>query len=120
MTKKENPGRFLFLHAIILLYTLASVCAKFASGQAFFSEKFFLFYAFELFLLGIYALLWQQVIKKMALSLAYASRAASVFWAILWSAVIFKERITWNNLAGALIVLAGILIVNGGRETADA
>ena len=33
----------------------------------------------ELFVLGIYAILWQQIIKKFDLTVAYANRGVAIF-----------------------------------------
>ena len=62
----------LVLQAVIVLYTFSSVAAKLASGQEPFSAPFLLFYLAELTILGVYALLWQQLIRKFELSVAYA------------------------------------------------
>lgn len=102
----------LILQAIVMVYSLSSVMAKFASGEALFSLKFFLFYGLEFFALAVYAVLWQQVIKKIDLSIAYANRAMNLFWAIIWSVVIFNEIVSIKNIIGVLIVFIGIVIVN--------
>ena len=53
-----------FLQAIIVVYTLSGIAAKFASGFEFLSFEFIACYGAEIFALGIYAILWQQVLKK--------------------------------------------------------
>ena len=63
--KKKTKLRDIFiLQIVIAIYTLSTVCAKFASGQEFLSFKFILFYGIEMLILGIYAIIWQQLIKK--------------------------------------------------------
>ena len=62
--------------------------------------------------LGIYALLWQQVIKKFELSIAYANKAITLLWALVWGIVIFHEQITAGKVIGILLVMAGIFILN--------
>ena len=71
-----------------------------------------LFYGLEVVILGIYALLWQQVIKKYDLSIAYANKAVTLIWALLWSVILFKEHLKWNQIVGVLIVIAGIYMLN--------
>lgn len=103
---------FIFLQFVIIIYTLSGVCAKYASRESFFSFNFFLFYGFELLILAIYALLWQQVIKKFDLSIAYANRACALLWSMVWSILFFHEVVTVKNVIGVLIVILGTIIVN--------
>lgn len=109
---KKSFSWFIFLQFVIIIYTLSGVCAKYASGSSFFSFNFFLFYGFELLILAIYALLWQQVIKKFDLSIAYANRACALLWSMVWSVLFFQEVVTIKNLIGVLIVILGTIIVN--------
>ena len=112
-TNKKNLIRnILILQVIIAVYTLSSVVAKFASGKEFFSIEFFIFYGIEIVILGVYAILWQQIIKKFQISIAYANRAMSLLWAILWAVVFFHEEVTIKNIIGVIIVIIGTIIVN--------
>lgn len=97
---------------VILIYSFATVVAKLAAGQEFLSIGFIIFYAIEIIILGIYAICWQQVIKKFDISIAYANKAMSILWAILWAVIFFRESITINNVIGVIIVLIGTIIVN--------
>ncbi|HIV93093.1 MAG TPA: DMT family transporter [Candidatus Eisenbergiella stercoravium] len=121
--KKKNEGRkelrlrdILILQAVIVIYTLSSVMAKLASGEEPFSAPFLLFYLAELMILGIYAVLWQQMIKKFELSVAYTNRAMALLWSMLWAVVLFHDRVSVKNIIGVALVIAGTLIVNGGKE----
>ena len=66
----------------------------------------------DLLSLGVYAIIWQQIIQKTDLSVAYTNKAMTIFWSMLWSFLIFKEKITWNNILGVVIIFTGILLVN--------
>lgn len=110
--KKNLIKNILILQAIIAVYTLSTVAAKFASGKDFLSFEFILFYGIEIFILGVYAILWQQIIKKFQISIAYANRAMSLLWAILWAVVFFHEEVTIKNIIGVIIVIIGTIIVN--------
>ena len=103
----------LILQAVIIVYTLSSVMAKLASGQEPFSIRFCLFYLAELFVLGLYALLWQQMIKKFELSVAYANRAMALLWSLVWALIFFHDRVTVKNVIGVILVIIGTFIVNG-------
>lgn len=116
--KRINWKDFLMLQAVFMIYSISSVVAKFASGNEVMSFKFILFYGLDVLILGIYALLWQQVIKKFELSVAYANKAITLLWALIWGILIFKEQITVGKVIGILLVMAGIFILNGGEEKA--
>lgn len=109
---------FLMLQAVFMIYSISSVVAKFASGNEVMSFKFILFYGLDVLILGIYALLWQQVIKKFELSVAYANKAITLLWALVWGILIFREQITVGKVVGILLVMAGIFILNSGEEKA--
>lgn len=103
----------LFLQGIVLIYTLAGVAGKFASGYTFLSQGFIVCYVIEIVILGIYALLWQQIIKRFDLSVAYANRSIALLWSMIWAVMLFHEKITILNMVGVMIVIAGTVIVNG-------
>lgn len=102
----------LVLQVIIIVYTLSGICAKFASNNEFLSVNFILFYGLEIGVLGIYAVLWQQVLKKFDVSVAYANRSVALIWSLIWSVLLFGERITIKNIIGTIIVILGIVVVN--------
>ena len=112
--KKLRLKDILVLQAVIVIYTLSSVMAKLASGQEPFSAPFLFFYLIELMILGVYALLLQQMIKKFELSVAYTNRAMALLWSMLWAVVLFHDRVTVKNIIGVALVIVGTLIVNGG------
>lgn len=66
--------------------------------------------------MAVYAVLWQQILKKVPLNLAYANKAVTLVWGMVWGAVIFKEHISVSNIIGAVIVLAGVLLMVTGGE----
>jgi drug/metabolite transporter (DMT)-like permease len=70
----------------------------------------------EFVLLGVYALLWQQMIKRFELSVAYANRSMAVVWSMVWAVVFFHDTITLRNVIGVLLVVAGTVIINTDKE----
>ncbi|SHK75516.1 transporter [Hespellia stercorisuis] len=112
MWKQNKVKEVLILQSVILIYTLATVASKFASGYTFLSLPFIGFYGAEILILGVYAILWQQIIKKFDISIAYANRAFGIFWSLIWAVLFFKEAITWKNILGIVIVFLGIMVVN--------
>ena len=114
--KKGLMLEIIAVQAIVAIYSISTVVAKFASQQAFFSMRFLLLYGMEILCLGIYAILWQQVIKYMEISVAYANRAIGLLWTLLFATLFFRERITVQNVIGVIIVIAGTMIVNSEDE----
>jgi drug/metabolite transporter (DMT)-like permease len=110
--KKSNLKIILFLQTAVVLYSCSGIAGKFASRFPFLSFGFIACYALEILALGIYAIVWQQIIQKTELSVAYTNKAMAIFWSMLWSFLIFKEKISLNNIAGVLLIFAGILLVN--------
>lgn len=116
----NDSKAILGLHGMLVLYSLSSICGKLASGFPFLSAGFIVCYGGMIALLGIYALGWQQVIKRLPLTFAYANRAVTVVWGIVWGALFFSEPVTAGKLAGALIVLAGVVLyATSGDDAQD-
>ena len=66
------------LHLILMLYSLSSVCSKLAGQAEFMRLRFILCYGGTLSLLFLYAIAWQQIIKALPLTLAFANKAMTV------------------------------------------
>lgn len=107
--KKIN--NYTFLHLLLLFYSFCGVFSKLASSEKFLSFKFCLFYGISIMILGIYAILWQQILKRFSLTTAFFNKAVTIVWGMLWGLIIFGEKITINMLIGTLIVLCGIALV---------
>lgn len=110
--KHKKIRNIVVLQFVVMIYTLATVAAKYASGYAPMSREFVFFYGVEIFILGMYAILWQQMIKRMDLSIAYANKAFGIFWTLLWAVLFFKETVTWKNVIGIIVVFLGVMVVN--------
>jgi len=105
-------GSFLLLHVGFFVYSLVTVFAKEAGVHAGMSRLFVVFLVAEVLALGVYALLWQQSLRRFPLTPAYASKGIVVVWNLVWAVVLFHERITAENLLGAVLVIVGIMIVS--------
>ena len=114
--KKTKLKEIFILQIVIAIYTLSTVFAKFASGQEFMSFKFILYYGLEMLILAVYAVVWQQLIKKFDISVAYANKAMGLLWSIVWAILIFNETITIKYVIGVVIVIVGTIIVNSEDE----
>lgn len=114
--KRISLKSILILQLVVVIYTLSSVAAKGAAGYEMLSWQFIFFYGLEIAILGVYAILWQQIIKRFDLSVAYANRSMAILWSLVWAVIFFHEKITVNNVLGVLIVLAGTMLVNTDDE----
>ena len=90
---------------------MSGICAKKAANTDFLSFWFVFWYALEIIDLGLYAVVWQQIIKHLPLNTAYANKAVTIAWGILWGALFFQETVKWNMIVGALIVIIGVIVV---------
>ena len=108
--KNKTTIYVIVLQVAILMLSFGAVFSKFAGREEFLSFKFILFYGLLLFILFVYAIIWQQVLKNISLVVAYACKGLSVIYAMIWGKLIFKEKITWNMLLGAAVVLIGVYI----------
>lgn len=113
MMKKriEKVVWFLLLHCLLFVYSFSDIVSKLASGQEFLSLKFIFLYGTVIFLLGIYAIFWQQILKKISLITAYANKSVTIIWGMFFGAVLFKEQIHWNQILGAAIIILGVYFV---------
>lgn len=107
---KQNWKVLVSLHLLLLVYSTSGIFSKLASGESFLSLKFCLYYGAIIALLGIYAIGWQQIIKRMPLTVAYANKAITVVWGIVWGFLFFQERVTVQKLLGACLIIAGVVL----------
>lgn len=113
--KKTTLLDIVLLEVSVVVYSLSTVAANMASKQEFLSLKYILFFGLDFFILGVYAILWQQVIKKFQLSIAYANKASTLLWSMLWNFIIFSQGITPCKVAGVLLVMVGVVVMNMGE-----
>lgn len=108
MDKSKLKVLFL-LHVMLMIYSMSGICSKMAAKESFLSVGFCFYYAIIILLLGFYAIGWQQIIKRLPLTTAFANKAVTVVWGIIWGAVFFHEAITVNKIIGAAMVIAGVV-----------
>lgn len=111
-----NIKTYITLHVLCMVYSICSICAKFASQEVFLSLRFILFYGLDIMILGIYAIVWQMVLKNISLTVAFSTKAVSVIWGIVWGVLIFHETITLAHLAGAALIITGIIIMGSDKK----
>ena len=110
IVNKSKIKTLFLLHLMLMVYSMSGICSKMASKQEFLSIGFCFYYAIIIILLGFYAIGWQQIIKRLPLTTAFANKAVTVVWGIIWGTVFFHESITIGKIIGAALVITGVVI----------
>lgn len=111
MNEKLRIKDYFFLHVLLMFYSFSSVCSKQAAAQDFLSFHFIIYYGLVLVILFVYAILWQQILKRMPLTVAFANKAVVIIWGIVWGVFFFGETVRPAMLLGSVIIVAGIMLV---------
>ena len=98
------------LLSVNLLYACVSIFTKYASQSEFMSWSYVCAVVGAIGVMGLYAILWQQILKRIEISLAYMFKGTSIVFVMLLAHIIFGEQITWNNIIGAIIIILGIVL----------
>ncbi|MCR4807320.1 MAG: EamA family transporter [Lachnospiraceae bacterium] len=106
----------IILHMILALFSVGAIFSKKAALEETLSLNWIIYYGIVLFILFVYAIAWQQIIKKMPIVTAYANKAVLVIWGIIWGLIIFGEAITLTKILGVIIIIAGVYLVVTGDE----
>ena len=64
------------------------------------------------FALGLYAFIWQRLIKGAKIAVVYANKSSSILWGQLAAIVLFREHVARGSLLGLFVIIAGIILVN--------
>lgn len=114
MSKRKGKGGntliFIILHILLMVYSLSGIFSKLAGKCSFLSLRFILYYGIMLLILAFYAVGWQQIIKRIPLTSAFANKAATVVWGAVWGVTVFDESISIKRLIGISLVVGGIVL----------
>lgn len=113
--RKRSLKDYIALHLSILLFSFTSVFTKLASVEfnknGIYGWKLYLFLFLMLLNCFVYALVWQKIISRFELSVAYANKSIYLIWTQVWAVLIFHEVLTVQNILGLIIVFTGVLVV---------
>lgn len=119
---RVNNGRvgiILVLQLMNILYSLNSVLVKIVSirwekdGLFGFSTLSLLIGA--VLIMAVYALLWQKILSKVELTVAYMCKGMIIFWGMLWAFLFFGENISLFNVIGTLLIFTGTYLVTANE-----
>ena len=102
--------KHLGLFGVFFIYSLSGLFSKSASRCEFLSWLYLAFLSGCVFILGVYALLWQQVIKRMPVSDANVFGGVTSIFGLAIAHFVFNEPITINNIIGTIIIISGIAL----------
>lgn len=116
---QNRAGVYPLLHILLLVYAVACIFSKRAAGTSFGSGDFFLYYGLNLLLLGVYAIGWQQVLKRIPLTTAYAHKSVTVIWGVVFGVLLFHETLNPRQIAGVILVICGIVLYSLSDKEAE-
>ena len=93
-----------------MVYACSSIFSKLAAMCPFMSTGYILNVCGVVLVLGLYAVLWQQIIKRMPISTAFMFKGTTLLFVLLISCFLFGEPITWMNGVGAILIVGGITL----------
>ena len=116
----QRAHGFIFLLLSILFQSAAAGLGKYASisMQQFSIGEIITNWAYLLSLvcLALQAVTWQLTLVREPLSYAYAGMSLVYVNMLLMSVFVFHEQVKVGHYAGALLIVAGVVLVGIGRE----
>lgn len=112
----KNKLSFLLMYISFFIYSLSSFFSKIASKQDFLSFGYFLSFSSIIIIMGIYAILWQQVLKKLPLSIAMSNKPIVLVFSVLWAVLFFDETLNIKIMLGIILIIIGVLIIGVKNE----
>ena len=98
------------LVGVNLLYACVTLFTKYAAQHEFLSTYYCLGLCGAIGVMGVYAICWQQILKRIELSTAYMFKGTSLIFVMLLAFAIFGEQIMMNNILGACVIIIGITL----------
>lgn len=100
------------LVGVNLVYACTSIFTKMASRQEMLSWPYLLWMAGAVGVMGVYAILWQQVLKRVELSTAYMFKGTGAVFGLLIVWLVLNEPVTMNNIIGTIIIITGVTMIS--------
>ena len=107
------------MYFAFFIYSLSGIFSKIAAARDFLSVEYLLCFGAMVFIMALYALLWQIVLKKIPLSVAMSSKPVVLVFSLLWAVCLFGEKISARMLLGILLIFCGIIVIGLGREKGE-
>lgn len=111
MSSKLSLSTTILIIVGFTIYSLTGVFSKLASMYPFLSIAYVAFFACTIVMLGIYAVMWQIILKRMPLNIAFLCKSSTIIISMMFARFLFNENITLKNGIGALIILIGLIVL---------
>ena len=109
--RRETLKLALITQFFVFVFALGMIAQKFAGQQQFPSVLFIVSFGAVLFFNFVYAIAWQQILKRLPLAEAYSHRSMTVLWSLLFGYLLFQESITIPLLLGSVLIIIGVYLV---------
>jgi drug/metabolite transporter (DMT)-like permease len=106
----KNSYKILALMGVNIIYACTGICTKMASRHEMFSWLYLFWMVGAVGVIGVYAILWQQIITRIPISTAYMFKGTGMIFGLLFAHLLFSEQITVYNIIGAAIIILGIAL----------
>jgi len=123
---KLTMKTFIQLHILMVVFAINSLFSRLAASRLDrlegidFSDpnlwNFLIYLGLSFAFLGIYAIFFQQILKKVKLTVAFANRAIVIVWVLLLNMVLpipelGEASLSWGKFAGFALILLGIFLI---------
>ena len=107
MTK---ASKYIVLILVYLFYASISLLLKYTGLQEPLSIEWCLGFAGVVAALGVYAIIWQQILKHFDLGTAYMFKGVSLIFIMLLLYWCYGEPITPTKILGTCVIVVGIAL----------
>lgn len=105
-----NWIKYIVIVLSFALYSCTSIFMRYAAIYPFLSWQYIIMLCCAILVLGVYAIIWQQIIKHVDISIAYMFKGSSLIFTMLFAWMLFGEQITLHNGIGAAVIIGGIVL----------
>ena len=102
--------QYVVLVLVYLFYACISVIMKYTGLQQPLTIEWCVGFVLLVATLGVYAIAWQQILKRIELGVAYMFKGLSLFFIMLLLALCYGEPITPMKLLSTGIIVMGIVV----------
>ena len=102
--------QYISLVLVYLFYAGISVIMKYTGLQQPLTIEWCVGFVLLVATLGVYAIAWQQILKRIELGVAYMFKGLSLFFIMLLLALCYGEPITPMKLLSTGIIVMGIVV----------
>lgn len=108
--------QYISLVLVYLFYAGISVIMKYTGLQQPLTIEWCMGFVLLVGTLGIYAIAWQQILKRIELGVAYMFKGLSLFFIMVLLAICYGEPITPIKLVATGIIMVGVTLYAKSNE----